>query len=95
MQPPVFFIRYMLTEVPLDRLPSFPFEAMFKHLGLRKKGTLEEQDEYVMVQLEIGYHCARNHSYAFAFVLVDQILDKKGFVVYAQELLCVLAASIC
>lgn len=41
VQPPVFFIRYMLTEVPLERLPSFPFEAIFKHLGLRRKGTLE------------------------------------------------------
>jgi len=84
VQPPVFFIRYMLTEVPLERLPSFPFEAMFKHLGLKKKGTSEEQDEYIMVQLEIGYHCVRNRLFAFAFTLIEVILARKDFNHYAR-----------
>jgi len=85
----------MLTEVPLERLPSFPFEAMFKHLGLRKKGSTEEQDEYVMVQLEIGYHCVRNRLFTFALTLAEAILTRKDFNHYARELLCVLAASLC
>lgn len=95
VQPPVFFVRYMLTEVPLERLPSFPFDAIFKHLGLRKKGTQEEQDEYIMVQLEIGYYCVRNRLFSFAFGLVEAILARKEFVVYARELLCVIAATLC
>lgn len=37
-----------------------------------------------MVQLEIGYHCVRNRLYEFALGLIETILARKDFVVYAQ-----------
>jgi hypothetical protein len=48
-----------------------------------------------MVQLEVGYHCIRNKLYMFSFGVIETIAARKDSIVYAQELLCSLAITLC